>query len=212
MFANIPLSNNETSRYKVYDHLYNRIDLTSDLTISMAFDRMKYLLPLVTVFDAENQRSLRRLVITFTHDEFEIVRLRASKTCQYTTSILYCFCYGYPFTPFVTFVTFPTTLAVNRTTYNIHHTPSLLTITHTHLLYTTDGQKRPETKETHPALRGFELEYRWENVAEEDFALGVIFMFWSVIIGFIVLFITIFYYTEDTEIIRYGGLTADRLS
>jgi hypothetical protein len=41
---------------------------------------------------------------------------------------------------------------------------------------------------THPALRGFEIVYRWESVQEEDFGSGVIVMFTASLIGFVVLF------------------------
>jgi len=41
---------------------------------------------------------------------------------------------------------------------------------------------------THPALRGFELQYHWTSVQEEDFGFGVIVMFCSAIVAFVVLF------------------------
>jgi hypothetical protein len=41
---------------------------------------------------------------------------------------------------------------------------------------------------THPTLRGFELQYQWVSVQEEDFGLGVIVMFCSALVFFVLLF------------------------
>ena len=51
-----------------------------------------------------------------------------------------------------------------------------------------DGPKIKQLDPSHPALRGFQLEYRWESVEEEDFALGVVVMFISALLGFVLLF------------------------
>jgi hypothetical protein len=40
-------------------------------------------------------------------------------------------------------------------------------------------------------LRGFELQYRWENVQEEDFGLGVQVMFCSCLVAVTVLFLVV---------------------
>lgn len=53
---------------------------------------------------------------------------------------------------------------------------------------TVDGTKITKLDSSHPALRGFEMEYVWESVQEEDFGLGVIVMFSSAVIGFVFLF------------------------
>jgi hypothetical protein len=125
-------------------HLKNRLDITKDLKVSFSFDRSKLLIPQVTVFDAQNRRSARKLIVTFTHDEFEVVRLR--------TETIY-------------------------------------------------GNAIPKIDASHPALRGFELDYRWESVQEEDFALGVIFMFCSVILGFLILFFMVVCTDDSSDVI-----------
>lgn len=50
-----------------------------------------------------------------------------------------------------------------------------------------DGAKIQRVDPTHPALRGFELEYTWESVQEEDFVLGVIVMFVSAVVSIFVM-------------------------
>jgi len=50
-----------------------------------------------------------------------------------------------------------------------------------------DGAKIQRVDPTHPALRGFELEYTWESVQEEDFGLGVIVMFISAVVSIFVM-------------------------
>lgn len=57
-----------------------------------------------------------------------------------------------------------------------------------YLFICVDGSKISKVDPTHPTLRGFELQYRWENVQEEDFGLGVIVMFCSALTAFFVLF------------------------
>jgi hypothetical protein len=50
-----------------------------------------------------------------------------------------------------------------------------------------DTALAPRMDPTHPTLRGFNLEYQWDSVQEEDFAFGVRVLFMSAIIGFIVI-------------------------
>mmetsp|Transcript_21372 Transcript_21372/g.29406 ORF Transcript_21372/g.29406 Transcript_21372/m.29406 type:complete len:221 (+) Transcript_21372:281-943(+) len=110
----------------------NRINLKSDLKVSFNFDRSKLSIPWITVFDSKSRVTLKKLVVTFTYDEFEVIRV------SYKT------------------------------------------------LY---GNKLTKLDSSHPALRGFEMEYIWESVQEEDFGLGVIVMFSSAVIGFVTLFL-----------------------
>ena len=58
-------------------------------------------------------------------------------------------------------------------------------------LYTLDGSKMARIDPSHPALRGFELQYSWESVQEEDFGLGVQVMFCSCLVAFFVMFLVV---------------------
>ena len=58
-------------------------------------------------------------------------------------------------------------------------------LTYVLLFASTDTSLAPRMDPTHPILRGFILEYQWDSVQEEDFAMGVQALFLSVIVGFI---------------------------
>eukprot|EP01036_Dinobryon_divergens_P030212 gene30212-39418_t len=50
------------------------------------------------------------------------------------------------------------------------------------------GKKISRLDPSHPALRGFEVEYKWDSVQEEDFELGVATLFLSGVLGFFLIF------------------------
>lgn len=60
----------------------HKIDVSSDFKVALAFDNHKLMVPWVTVFDAEKRRSLRKLVITFTKDEHEIIKIDHEEECK----------------------------------------------------------------------------------------------------------------------------------
>ena len=66
-----------------------RINPNSDLKISFTFDRSKLSVPSVTVFDSKNRISLKKIIITFTHDEFELVRVDFKPLCTWCSSCMY---------------------------------------------------------------------------------------------------------------------------
>eukprot|EP00598_Pedospumella_elongata_P017038 CAMPEP_0184993464 /NCGR_PEP_ID=MMETSP1098-20130426/45667_1 /TAXON_ID=89044 /ORGANISM="Spumella elongata, Strain CCAP 955/1" /LENGTH=194 /DNA_ID=CAMNT_0027519303 /DNA_START=97 /DNA_END=681 /DNA_ORIENTATION=+ len=108
-----------------------RINPRNDLKVSFTFLGNKLSLPNIQVYNAKERVALKKLVVTFTHDEFEVVKVDIEK------------------------------------------------------IY---GNKMTKVDPSHPTLRGFELQYQWTSVQEEDFGLGVIVMFCSAIVAFLVLF------------------------
>jgi hypothetical protein len=58
-------------------------------------------------------------------------------------------------------------------------------------LFSSDGTKINRIDPSHPALRGFELQYNWESVQEEDFGLGVQVMFCTCLLAFVVVFLVV---------------------
>lgn len=60
-----------------------KLNPSEDLKVSITFENNKLVLPWVVLYDATNRRSLRKLVITFSHDEFEILRFRHQLVCEY---------------------------------------------------------------------------------------------------------------------------------
>jgi len=63
-----------------------------------------------------------------------------------------------------------------------------------------DGDKMTKVDPSHPTLRGFELQYQWTSVQEEDFGFGVIVMFCSAIVAFLVLFCVIVFNSELMDV------------
>jgi hypothetical protein len=53
----------------------HRIDITSDFKVSLAFDNHKLVVPWITVFDSQKRRTLRKLIITFTKIDHEIIKV-----------------------------------------------------------------------------------------------------------------------------------------
>ena len=45
------------------------------------------------------------------------------------------------------------------------------------------------------------MDYRWESVQEEDFAWGVMFMFTSTVLGFVLLFCIVVCYADSEDVI-----------
>jgi len=60
-----------------------RINPRNDLKVSFTFLGNKLSLPNIQVYNAKERVALKKLVITFTHDEFEVVKVDIEKTCKY---------------------------------------------------------------------------------------------------------------------------------
>jgi hypothetical protein len=78
------------------------------------------------------------------------------------------------------------------------------------LFFFVDGSKLTRIDPTHPTLRGFELEYHWESVQEEDLSLGIQVLFTSAVLGYLVLLFSLLYVRgsfsgEDKSIVGGGG-------
>lgn len=60
-----------------------RINPRSDLKVSFTFLGNKLSIPWLTVYSSKDRVSLQKLVVIFTRDEFEVVRIDTKKTCMY---------------------------------------------------------------------------------------------------------------------------------
>lgn len=56
-----------------------------DVKIMLTFDNSKLISSWITIFDAKNRKSLKKLILTFDHDEFDI--LHTTYTMQYSDKI-----------------------------------------------------------------------------------------------------------------------------
>jgi hypothetical protein len=71
-----------------------RIDPNFDLKVSFIFDHYQKLAsPWLVVFDSIGRRSLRKVDVYFTHDEFEILKVEFKTKCknQYISSLCFSF-------------------------------------------------------------------------------------------------------------------------
>lgn len=58
------------------------VQVDKNVALSLAFDSRKLILPRIKLYDAEKRKSLRELIVTFTHDEFEIVKVQHEMICK----------------------------------------------------------------------------------------------------------------------------------
>ena len=78
----VPLPELRNSKGELSNH-QDILNLKEDLIVTLSFDRNKLLIPQLTVYDSENKRSVRKLIVTLTRDEFEIVRLSTEVICKF---------------------------------------------------------------------------------------------------------------------------------
>lgn len=65
-----------------------RVNPDEDVKISLTFADHKLILPWTVVFDAARRRSLKRLVVTFSHDQFEVEGIEFKTECEFSLSPL----------------------------------------------------------------------------------------------------------------------------
>ena len=60
----------------------SKIDTYKDFKLTLSFDRHRLVLPWIVLYDSEARRSVRKLVVTFIHDEFEVVSIKHEIVCE----------------------------------------------------------------------------------------------------------------------------------
>jgi hypothetical protein len=68
-----------------------RINPKRDLKVAFTFMGNKLSIPWVSVYNAEEKVSMKKLIITFTHDEFELVRIRYTPKCKDFSYMVFSF-------------------------------------------------------------------------------------------------------------------------
>jgi hypothetical protein len=61
----------------------HRIHPKHDLSVSLSFDFHHHSLPWLTVFSAQQRHALKLLTVTFTKNQFEIVKVDYQTTCEH---------------------------------------------------------------------------------------------------------------------------------
>lgn len=59
------------------------INLKSDLKISLNFDNSRLVTPWITIYDSIQRKSLKKLKVIFSHDEYEIIKITYETQCMY---------------------------------------------------------------------------------------------------------------------------------
>ena len=58
-----------------------RLNPEEDVKVSLTFASSKLVVPNVIMYDSKKKRSLQQLMITFYHDDFDVLRLSFHTTC-----------------------------------------------------------------------------------------------------------------------------------
>ena len=68
-----------------------RLNPEEDVKVSLTFASSKLVVPNVIMYDSKKKRSLQQLMITFYHDDFDVLRLSFHTTCtlRYRINLLY---------------------------------------------------------------------------------------------------------------------------
>ena len=59
-----------------------KLDTNEDFKVSLSFSNNKVILPWLKLFDSNEKKSLQKLIITFNHDEFDVLRLTTDTICK----------------------------------------------------------------------------------------------------------------------------------
>lgn len=59
-----------------------KLDPTDNVYVSISFAHNKLLLPRLVLFDASTKRSMETVTITFSHDDFDVLRISHHVTCK----------------------------------------------------------------------------------------------------------------------------------
>lgn len=59
-----------------------KLNPQEDVKFSITFDKNKLIVPWTVLFDASKRRTLQKLVVTFSHDEFQILKVNYETVCK----------------------------------------------------------------------------------------------------------------------------------
>lgn len=65
-----------------------RLDVSSDLQVSIAIDNQEHILSWITVFNSDKKQSIRKLRLVFTVDDMDIISVTYEAECEWS-----CFSY-----------------------------------------------------------------------------------------------------------------------
>lgn len=59
-----------------------KLNPSEDVKISFTFARNKLVVPVILLYDSKLRKSLMSLIVTFSHDDFDVLRLRYETVCK----------------------------------------------------------------------------------------------------------------------------------
>jgi hypothetical protein len=59
-----------------------RLNANEDVKISITFDGNRLIVPTILLYDSKRRKSLLALTVTFSHDDFDVLRLKYDTVCK----------------------------------------------------------------------------------------------------------------------------------
>jgi hypothetical protein len=72
-----------------------KLNPSEDVKISFTFAGNKLVIPVILLYDSKLRKSLLSLIVTFSHDDFDVLRLKYEPTCKLIL-IIYLISYQCP--------------------------------------------------------------------------------------------------------------------
>lgn len=64
-----------------------KLNPKEDLKVSLLFAGSKHVLPLILLFDSKQKKSLKSLIVTYLHDDYDIIKLKFETICKFTSML-----------------------------------------------------------------------------------------------------------------------------
>lgn len=64
-----------------------KLNPKEDLKVSLLFAGSKHVLPLILLFDSKQKKSLKSLIVTYKHDDYDIINLKFETICKFTSML-----------------------------------------------------------------------------------------------------------------------------
>ena len=59
-----------------------KLNPKEDLKVSLLFAGSRHVLPLIVLFDSKQKKSLKSLIVTYSHDDYDIINMKFETICK----------------------------------------------------------------------------------------------------------------------------------
>ena len=59
-----------------------RLNPNEDVKVSLTFAKHKLIIPNTLLYDSKHKKSLQTMVVTFAHDDFDVISLKYETICE----------------------------------------------------------------------------------------------------------------------------------